>query len=123
MLTTRNRAAALVVLAFGRDFSAGLFTEGDCHVWDAAGAAGFVVVALCGYFVGTFFTNFLPPGQAGEHWSAGMIPLANLAILVKVGAGLAGAFVALAAYRALTGGRQVDGEPAEESESSAPGGD
>ena len=114
-------AAALIVLAFGRDFAAGLFTEKHCHLWDVAGAAGFLVVALCGYFVGTFFTNFLPAGVATEPMSAGMIPLANLAILVKVGAGLAGAFVALAAYRAATGGRRPEGEPADASESHAPG--
>jgi len=110
-------AAALIVLAFGRDFAAGLFTENHCHVWDAAGAAAFLIVALCGYLVGTFFTNFLPPGEVTEPMSAGMIPLANLAILVKVGAGLAGAFVALAAYRAATGDRQSEGEPVDPAES------
>ena len=92
-------AAVLVVLAFGKEFSAKLIDESRCHVWDAAGAAGFLAVALCGYFVGQFFTNFLSLGEAHTLRSGGGIPLSNLAILVKVGAGLAGAFLALSAFR------------------------
>jgi len=94
-------AAVLVVLAFGRRAASALVTERTCHTWDAAGAMGFLVVAVLGYFVGGFFVNFLPVGRLHELVSGGMIPLANLAILVKVGAGLAGAFLALAAWRRL----------------------
>ena len=93
-------AAILVVLAFGRNASARLITEPQCHTWDAAGAIGFLAVAVLGYFSGGFFVRFIPIGVAGEPASAGTIPLSNLAILVKVGAGLAGAFLALAAVRA-----------------------
>ena len=98
-------AAILVVLAFGRASSPGFLTEPRCHTWDAAGATAFLVVALCGYFVGGFFANFLPRGQWGHLASGGMIPLANLAILIKVGAGLAGAFLALTAFRRCAGGK------------------
>ncbi|MFW6159009.1 MAG: MnhB domain-containing protein [Planctomycetota bacterium] len=92
-------AAVLVVLAFGKEFAARLLREPQCHVWDAGGAAAFLLVALCGYFAGSFFANFLPAGEAHTLQSAGSIPLSNLAILVKVGAGLAGAFLALSAFR------------------------
>jgi multicomponent Na+:H+ antiporter subunit B len=92
-------AAVLMVLAFGSGASKRIVTEGKCHVWDAAGAIGFLVVALCGYFVGSFFFNLVPPGNVFHLTSAGTIPLSNLAILVKVGAGMAGVFLALSAFR------------------------
>jgi len=99
-------AAILIVLAFGRDFTRGILTERQCHVMDVAGAGAFLFVAMLGYFGGSFFFNFInaigdgsPADQAGKLLSGGTIPLSNLAILVKVGAGLAGAFLALAAYR------------------------
>ncbi|NQU74922.1 MAG: hypothetical protein HQ546_01240 [Planctomycetes bacterium] len=96
-------AGVLVVLAFGGKFSQRLVTESHTHVWDAAGAAGFLVVGLCGYFTGGFFMNFVPLGKVHKLFSGGMIPLSNLAILVKVGAGLLGAFLALSAFRPTSG--------------------
>ena len=99
-------AAVLVVLAFGKDYASGLIGEAQCHVWDAAGAAAFLAIALCGYFLGDFFTNFLPAGRLHHLHSGGAIPLSNLAILVKVGAGLAGAFLALSAFRRVRTGQE-----------------
>lgn len=95
-------AGVLVVLAFGKDFTAKLVNEPRCHVADSAGALGFLAVALLGYVGGIFFHNFITAiskGEVGHLFSAGTIPWANLAILIKVGAGLAGAFLALAAFR------------------------
>ena len=92
-------AAVLVVLAFGRSFAASLITEPQCHAWDAGSAAGFLAVALVGYLGGAFFVNFVPLGQVGKLLSGGMIPVSNFFILLKVAAGLAGVFIALAAFR------------------------
>jgi len=92
-------AGILLVLAFGKAAVAPVIAEDKCHIWDAAGAGAFLLVALCGFFVGAFFGNFLSPGQAHSLRSGGAIPLSNLAILIKVSAGLVGAFIALAAYR------------------------
>jgi len=105
-------AGVLVVLAFGRHFAAGLLNERKCHFWDAAGAMGFVVVALLGFAAGSFFTNFIPSGpqRAGNLISGGAIPLSNVAILLKVGAGLAGAFLALAAYGRLAKGADEEAD-------------
>ena len=105
-------AAILVVLAFGSNFASKLVTEPICHVADAAGALSFLCVALCGYFVGSFsfFVNFVGLGQIGSFWSGGTILISNLAILVKVGAGLAGVFLALAAFRRTTPGQVFDPE-------------
>ena len=96
-------AAVLVVLAFGKEFASGMVTEVRCHAWDAGGALGFLAVAVLGYLSGSFFANFLvgegTSQRLHELLSGGTIPLSNLAILVKVGAGLAGAFLALSGFR------------------------
>ena len=103
-------AGVLIVLAFGREFARKTITDPMCHTWDAIGAMGFLVVALCGFAAGGFFENFLPTGTVHELASGGMIPFANLAILLKVGAGLAGAFLALAAFRRAGATSSLDSE-------------
>ena len=101
-------AAILVVLAFGKRSAAGMVSESRCHTWDGAGAIAFLIVALCGYFDGGFFVNFIDDvGEAGHLASGGTIPLSNMAILVKVSAGLAGAFLALSAFRGGAGRKVV----------------
>lgn len=106
--------AALVLLSFGRRVSDGLITEANYHLLDAVGAAGFLALAVLGYVTGTFFVNFIDPavvGTPGRLFSGGIIPLANLAILVKVAAGLTGALLALAAFRpVMQSGRGAMGE-------------
>jgi multisubunit Na+/H+ antiporter MnhB subunit len=94
-------AAVLIVLAFGREFAEKFITESRCHVWDSAGAMLFLLVAVCGFFAGGFFVNFAAEmsGKAGQLFSGGTIVFSNLFILVKVAAGLAGAFLALAAFK------------------------
>jgi len=90
-------AAVLIVLAFGRSKSDELASERVCHIMEGLGAFGFLVLALLGFFAvaGGFFVNFLPQGQVHKLFSGGTIPLANLAIGVKVAAGLTGIFMAL----------------------------
>ena len=85
----------LMVLSFGGDRAAELTAKGRCHVFDALGALSFVLVALVGLFVGGFFINWLPPGQEHKLFSGGTILLTNVAIAVKVSAGLIGIFLAL----------------------------
>ncbi len=107
-------AAVLIVLAFGGRTARRFVTEPMCHVADAAGASGFLAVALCGFFAGAFFARFIPVGELHHLASAGTLPLSNLAIMVKVGAGLAGVFIALVAFRRIAGpsrGRSVEGRP------------
>jgi multisubunit Na+/H+ antiporter MnhB subunit len=100
-------AAVLVVLAFGRDFAAPIVGEHRMHAADGVGALAFLVIALLGFFAGAFFANFIPVGDTGDLASGGAIVLSNLAILIKVGAGLAGAFLALAAFGRLAAGGGV----------------
>jgi len=91
-------AAALLLLSFGREGSGRLISESACHVADSAGATAFLVIGVLGYLAGTFFANFVELGTLHRLVSGGAIPLSNLAILVKVGGGLAGGLLALSAF-------------------------
>jgi len=98
---------ALVVLAFGKEFARNVLTHESAKVADSMGALLFLLVAVLGFAGGVFFTNVLPPGTVGNLVSAGTIPIANVGIGVKVGAGLFGVFVALAVFRrTAAGGRK-----------------
>ena len=90
---------ALVVLAFGEKFARKALTHEAAKTADSIGAMLFLLVALLGYAGGVFFTNLLPVGEVGKLFSAGIIAPCNIAIGIKVGAGLFGVFVALAVFR------------------------
>ena len=94
-------AGILIVLSFGRTGAGELLRPDVLHLSDSGGAWGFLLVGLLGYLAGGFFVNFIPTGRIHHLVSGGTIPLSTLAILVKVGAGLVGAFVALSAYRLM----------------------
>jgi len=88
----------LLVLAFGaaeiREKTSSLFSS----VLESLGGLLFLTVALLGLLAGAFFfTNVLPKGTPIKLLSAGIIPLANVAIGIKVGAGLLSIFLAFAA--------------------------
>ncbi|MBM3314578.1 cation:proton antiporter, partial [candidate division WOR-3 bacterium] len=95
-------AFILVSLAFGSveesERSGYVFSS----VFESLGGLMFVGLALAGYVTGeSFFSNvatfFL--GRPLELYSGGIIPLANIAIGIKVGAGLVAIFLALGASR------------------------
>jgi len=92
-------ALVLVVLAFGEGFSRQVVSHNVVQTSDAVAALAFLLVALSGYMAGAFFQNWLDHGEVGSLWSAGTILISNLAIGVKVGAGLFGVFLALAMFR------------------------
>ena len=89
----------LMLLAFGRRFVAGFLSARAPTVWDCVGALAFLLIALAGYFGGGFFVNLFSKGEPFHLFSAGTIPLSNMAIGVKVGACLFGVFLALSVYR------------------------
>jgi multisubunit Na+/H+ antiporter MnhB subunit len=91
----------LLLLAFGRERTRHIVTHDAVMTWDSAGALGFLAVAALGYVAGGFFFNFLSGGHPYHLASAGTIPLSNVAIGAKVGAGLFGMFWALAAFRSV----------------------
>ena len=94
----------LLMLAFGRRFVEENLPSSIASKLDCLGAFLFALIALLGLvFGGTFFVNFLYqrylPGQPFELVSAGTIPLANIAIGLKVGASLFLVIFALASFR------------------------
>ena len=89
----------LTVLAYGKEFADQIISDAGTKVWDTVGAGLFLVVALLGYSVGSFFANFLPHPGNFRLFSAGTIPVCNVAIGVKVAACMFGAFLALSVFR------------------------
>ena len=85
----------MLILAYGGDRARELMAENRCHVLDGSGALVFALVALFGIWLGGFFVNFLPHGEVHKFLSGGTILLSNLAIGLKVAAGLVGIFLAL----------------------------
>ncbi len=83
-------------LAFGGSAAAKIFSKRNTGLVEALGAVMFLTLALLGMKYGGFFDNFLhPDGNPGQLVSAGIIPLENIAISLKVGAGLFGIFLTL----------------------------
>jgi multicomponent Na+:H+ antiporter subunit B len=81
------------VLAFGREEASGIATKAGASMVEALGAILFLAIALLGLSWGGFFVNFLPKGTPFDLVSAGTIPLSNIAISLKVGAGLFSIFL------------------------------
>ena len=96
-------AFILVCLAFGKDFVFRLFSQAAASVWDCVGGLAFLGIALVGYLKGEFFLNLLAKGTPFRLFSAGTIPLSNIAIGVKVGSALFAVFAALALFREHSG--------------------
>lgn len=93
-------AFILKILAFGSDTSAEKKSLTIGSLFESVGALLFIGVAVSGLLLaGTFFLNFLPKGVPLHLLSAGIIPLCNIAISIKVGAGLFSIFLALAAMK------------------------
>jgi hypothetical protein len=60
----------------------------------------FLLLPLLGLIItGVFFLNLLPKGTPFELPSAGIIPLCNIAICIKVGAGLYLVFILLTTFK------------------------
>jgi len=97
----------LLMLAFGREFAEENLSLGWASKLDCAGALLFAAIALCGLFYGGgyFFWNFIQhrylagPGHALKLVSAGTIPLANIAIGLKVMASLFLVTLVLSTFR------------------------
>jgi len=96
-------AFILVCLAFGKEFVFRLFSYKAASFWDCIGALAFLGVGLLGFLGGDFFSNFLGKGTNFRLFSAGTIPLSNIAIGIKVGSALFAVFAALAVFRRVSG--------------------
>lgn len=84
-----------LMLAFGRETALKKVSMRFASDLESIGALAFLSIALLGFFGGAFFVNFLKKGTAFNLFSAGTIPLDNVAIGLKVAIGLFAIFLAL----------------------------
>ena len=86
----------LIMLAFGKDIALKKFPTSTASILEGLGALMFLAIALAGFAGGYFFLNFFTKkGEPFSLFSSGIIPLCNIAISLKVGAGLFAIFVVL----------------------------
>jgi len=89
-----------LMLAFGREMAFKKLSQAWASVLESLGALMFLSIALLGFLGGYFFFNFfLHKGKPFDLFSAGIIPLCNIAISIKVGAGLFAIFAALILFQ------------------------
>jgi len=88
-----------LVLAFGKDVALTRMNLAVASVIESLGGLLFWGIALLGFLGGYFFLNVLPHGRPFDLFSSGIILVCNVAIFLKVGAGLFSIFLALALLR------------------------
>ena len=93
----------LLTLAFGKNVALKILPQWLASALESVGALIFLGVALLGFSGGFFFLNFLPKGAAGKLFSAGIIPICNVGIGIKVGAALFAVFMVLIMLRIKPG--------------------
>jgi len=84
-----------LMLAFGKDVAVAKISKNVASNLESLGALMFLSIALLGFLGGSFFRNFLNKGIPFKLFSAGTIPLSNIAIGLKVGVGLVAIFLVL----------------------------
>lgn len=89
----------LATLAFGGRAGPAAPVGRAVPLLEALGASGFLAIAALGWLSGEFFTRWLPLGPPFRIGSTPFVVLMNVAILLKVGAGLAAGFLAVALFR------------------------
>jgi multicomponent Na+:H+ antiporter subunit B len=90
----------LIMLAFGKEVALKKVSTSMASVFESLGAIIFLAIALSGFMGGYFFLNFFTnKGEPFSVFSAGIIPLCNIAISLKVGAGLFAIFVVLIIWK------------------------
>lgn len=84
-----------LMLAFGKEVALKKVSRPIASLFESIGAVMFLSIAVIGFVGGYFFLNFINKGAPFKLFSGGIIPLCNIAISFKVGAGLFAIFVAL----------------------------
>jgi len=84
-----------LMLAYGKDVALKKLPKTAMSFFEGMGAILFLSIALLGFTGGYFFLNFISKGEPFRLFSAGIIPICNIAISLKVGAGLFAIFVVL----------------------------
>lgn len=94
-----------LMLAYGRGAALAKLSKTVAALFESFGAIALLAIALLGFMGGYFFLNFFASkGAPFTLFSAGIIPLANIAIMVKVCTGVFAIFVVLVLLKMKNGG-------------------
>ncbi|MDD4955977.1 MAG: MnhB domain-containing protein [Candidatus Omnitrophica bacterium] len=86
----------LFMLAFGKEEILKRVPQSRIPLLESIGALMFLTIAVLGFFGGYFFANWLPKGISFKLFSAGTIPISNIALaMLEVSLGLFGIFLVL----------------------------
>ena len=88
-----------IMLAYGKAAALRKVPKVVTAFFENLGALLLLSIALMGFTGGYFFLNFIAKGEPYKLFSAGIIPLCNLAIALKVGTGVFAIFSALVLLR------------------------
>ncbi len=95
-----------LMLAFGKEVAFRKLSKQAASIFESVGAIMFLTIAVIGFIGGYFFLNLLSKGEPFKLFSAGIIPLCNIAISFKVGAGLFSIFVVLVTLKIFSGDKK-----------------
>ncbi len=96
-----------IMLAFDKDVALKKLSMRAASFFESLGALLFLLIAVIGFTGGSFFLNFFADkGEPFKLFSAGIIPLCNIAISLKVGAGLFSIFVILVMLKFTVDGKK-----------------
>ena len=99
----------IMILAYGGKETIHALPKAAAARLDSVGALAFWAIALIGMFLaGSFFANWLGTGPKFRVLSAGIIPLANVAIALKVCVSLFLIFFVLASLRLTRKGDEIE---------------
>ncbi|MDD5584589.1 MAG: MnhB domain-containing protein [Candidatus Omnitrophica bacterium] len=85
-----------IMLSFGKEAILKRIPKPVIATLESVGAIMFLGIALLGFLAGHFFANWLKKGSPFQLFSAGTIPLSNIALaLLEVSLGLFGIFLVL----------------------------
>jgi len=85
----------LLTLAYGKEMVLKKLSFTAASIMESLGALLFLMIAVAGFIGGYFFLNVLPKGEPFKLLSAGIIPLCNISIGLKVSGALFLVFVVL----------------------------
>lgn len=92
----------MATLAFGSRKGPAAVVKRAAASLDAVGALAFLALGVLGFTVGHFLQRWIELGDAFTLGSTRFVVFLNLAVLLKVGAGLFAAFVAIVAFARST---------------------
>ena len=105
----------ILTLAFGKGVGLSKMSDSWASILDNSGAILFLIIGFLGFTGGYFFLNILGKGKQFALFSAGTIPLSNIAIGLKVTASVFAVFIALSIFGKFIS-KLVDGEEEMEKE-------